>query len=266
MLRKRILTALVLLVLVLIIIFYANDALFSFALALLILGGAYEWTSLIPIKKAVLSYVVVLILLCVLVVIYTMPLSDTFFILPLVFWCYLALVVILYPRAQSLWAYPWGVFLSMLVLLPACFAALYTIKNVDLGNAYLTYLLFLIWGADTGAYVSGKLFGRYKLIPHVSPGKTFEGVLGAVIIVMLFSLIGQCYFLPQDIFLWYTLSFITLIAAVFGDLLVSMLKRRVKCKDTGHILPGHGGILDRIDSLLPSSVVFVYFAHSWRLI
>ena len=144
------------------------------------------------------------------------------------------------------------------VLVLGCFQALYGIR-LEYGSQHLLYLLCLIWGADTGAYFAGKAFGTHKLIPYVSPGKTLEGVLGALFTTAIIATIGLFQLNITAYLAWYLISFMIAIVSIFGDLLISMFKRHVGVKDTGTLLPGHGGILDRIDSLLSASVFFYSF-------
>ena len=117
----------------------------------------------------------------------------------------------------------------------------------------------LVWVADTGAYFSGRRFGRNKLAPAISPGKTREGVLGAMVLVTVYSIIAAYYFgldFSGTVYLLLLAVILTLVS-VAGDLYESVLKREHGVKDSGRILPGHGGALDRIDSVLAAMPVFV---------
>lgn len=131
--------------------------------------------------------------------------------------------------------------------------------------AWLICLLFLVWGADVGAYAAGRTLGRHKLAPSISPGKTWEGLVGglitAVLVVFIAAVWGGEYRQP-----WLLLLITAVIAliSVGGDLLVSLLKRHAGSKDTGHLLPGHGGIMDRIDSLCAAAPFFALAAIYWR--
>jgi len=107
-----------------------------------------------------------------------------------------------------------------------------------------------VWIADSAAYFAGKRFGRHKLAPSISPGKTWEGVLGACIAVALYA-VAICYFFDTEYWLVLLMLGIT-IASVMGDLIESLFKRQAGAKDSGSILPGHGGILDRVDGLTSS--------------
>lgn len=148
--------------------------------------------------------------------------------------------------------------LGLVVLLPT-FTSMYVLRN-SYGVGMLFYLLFLIWFADSGAYFFGKRFGKNKLIPNVSPGKTWEGVVGGIAASILFSLVFAYFneMITSDNYLLFIVAgIITIIFSIEGDLMESMFKRQVNIKDSSNILPGHGGILDRIDSLTSATPIFV---------
>jgi phosphatidate cytidylyltransferase len=131
--------------------------------------------------------------------------------------------------------------------------ALYTLLR--LGVAYLIAVLFIVWFADGGAYFAGKAFGRVKLAPAISPGKTWEGVVGGLALVALLAVgIG----LWQGLDIVVLLPFFLAVAAIsiIGDLTVSMFKRTAGVKDSGSLFPGHGGVLDRVDSVAAASPLF----------
>ncbi len=127
------------------------------------------------------------------------------------------------------------------------------------GNWLLLYLMTLVWVADIGAYFSGRAFGRHKLAPSISPGKTIEGVAGGLALNLLWISVVWWYsggwgvdYLP-----FLMVSLITVGFSVIGDLFESILKREAGVKDSSHLLPGHGGVLDRIDSLIAATPVFL---------
>lgn len=260
MLKKRVLTAVFLIPLVLLFVFKLNSVYFSALLMSLMLFSMNEWFNLLPLENKTLQCASVFLGAAMFVCLYFLPI-EFFIKIVVLWWIYFSFCLCFYPKMQNAWSNFILMFVSMFVILGGCFYAIYHIRMADQGSAYLLYLLCLIWGADTGAYFSGKAFGRVKLIPNVSPGKTVEGACGALVAVLIISYVGQCYFNIKAMALWYLVGGIVLFSSIFGDLLISMFKRRVNLKDTGNILPGHGGLLDRIDSLLSASVFF-YFSMS----
>jgi len=130
-------------------------------------------------------------------------------------------------------------------------------------NPYTLIMIFvLIWAYDTGAYLSGVAFGKHKLFPRISPKKSWEGVVGGVLLTVLAALAFSYFYHPVDTLGMTLAALLTAIGATFGDLAESMLKRSMDVKDSGKLLPGHGGILDRIDSLLfvgPLIYIFLLF-------
>jgi len=131
----------------------------------------------------------------------------------------------------------------------------------DLPNGFLLiFMVFLLtWMVDTGAYFSGRLFGNRKLAPSISPNKTQEGAIGGVVITILVAIILHFTLIPLGIFNAIILGLLVSIIGQIGDLFESLLKRSANIKDSGNILPGHGGILDRFDSILFTVPVTYYF-------
>lgn len=144
---------------------------------------------------------------------------------------------------------PWGVFGFFYIALPC--AALVQIRQMpDVGLSMTLWIFLLVWGTDTGAYLTGKLLGRHKLAPSISPGKTWEGAVGG----MAFGVAASALYLyatggPAP-FVHAALAAGLSVISQAGDLFESWIKRKCRVKDSGGILPGHGGVLDRIDGLL----------------
>ncbi len=145
-------------------------------------------------------------------------------------------------------------FMGFFVLMP--FWAM--INTMRLTNPYqLLFLLVLIWGADSAAYFVGRKWGRHKLAFRISPGKSWEGLAGAILFSIPIALIYSWTVEFSFSWLWIVIiSWVTVIFSVIGDLFESMLKRKANVKDSGQIIPGHGGLLDRIDSLTAAVPVF----------
>ena len=256
MFKQRLLTSLVLVPLVLLAIYYANIWLLGSVVLLLVAAGGWEWSYLIPIHR--LWNKIIFILALLLMVCLSVHWLNYWLVSGLVIWGLILLAVLTFPTSQSFWGYRilvGGACLFLLPLFVSTIAALYQHKQ---GKDLIVYLLCLVWAADIGAYLAGNWCGHTKLIPQVSPGKTVEGALGGFLLTMLVALIGFFYFSPQFVARWYAVSSCTALISMLGDLFISMLKRRSKLKDTGHVFPGHGGVLDRLDSLIAATPLFYY--------
>jgi phosphatidate cytidylyltransferase len=143
-----------------------------------------------------------------------------------------------------------GLTLSYLVL----------IRLMPEGEFLLIFLLLVTWAADTGAYYVGTLYGRRLLAPSISPKKTFEGLVGGFIGATIIAFIARWTFMPEFSSLeTVVLALFLTVAGLWGDLVESAIKRSVGVKDSGGLLPGHGGMLDRLDSLLFSAPAFYYY-------
>jgi phosphatidate cytidylyltransferase len=123
-------------------------------------------------------------------------------------------------------------------------------------------VFFLLWASDSGAYFAGKSFGKHKLFPRISPGKTWEGLAGGMLISLAIAYILGIYFQDLETWKWLCCAFIIVVAGTYGDLVESMLKRSLQIKDSGSLIPGHGGVLDRFDGMLMAAP-FVAFLLLW---
>lgn len=141
-------------------------------------------------------------------------------------------------------------------LLPAWALLSYLHSTEPRGRELVLAVLIIVWSADIGAFLVGRQFGQRKLAPNVSPGKTWEGVAGGAVFAALAGWFAS-EVLGVAAALFVGLAVVTALASVIGDLTVSMFKRNAGLKDSGHLLPGHGGVLDRIDSLTAAVAVFV---------
>jgi len=119
--------------------------------------------------------------------------------------------------------------------------------------------LFILWASDTGAYIAGTLFGRRKLFERISPKKSWEGAVGGAVLAFAFAFMMQMYFTVLAPWQWYCVAAIIIVGGIYGDLIESLLKRSIEIKDSGSMLPGHGGFLDRFDGLLISAPFIVAF-------
>jgi len=149
--------------------------------------------------------------------------------------------------------------LGFFILIPTWIALLVLHKHEVYGWHFVVFLLVLIWSADSGAYFAGRRWGKTKLANQISPKKTWEGVGGALLLSSFIALgyvwLNSMPLMTASLFL--LLSLITVVVSILGDLFESLFKRQMDIKDSGQILPGHGGILDRIDSLTAAAPIFV---------
>lgn len=263
MLLPRLITALILLPLVLGAIWMATPpalyGLFSVA-ALLV---ANEWAALMGYQGSAARASYVLLVGVALALLWWLPARETvmlvLFAASLLWWLWALVLIRGYPESlPAIPSRPLLGALGLLMIVPAISALSVLHMQVN-GPLKLIYVFGIVWAADVGAYFAGRTLGRNKLLPKVSPGKTREGAIGGVATVLLWSLIvGPWAFEPQSGLQWALLLGLTLLAAGFsivGDLAISMFKRRTGIKDTGSLLPGHGGLLDRVDSLLAAAPV-----------
>lgn len=266
MLKERIITALILLPIVLWCVFGAGDSSAFKALAgALVLVGAWEWTALMKVENLP-GRVAFVTLVAAGVVTAALPQAAPWHVslygLATGFWLIALRMVTGFPDSSRYWSK--GIVLlpmGLLLLIPAWSGL------VDLHQAspwWLMYLFLLVWGADTGAYFAGRALGKNKLAPAVSPGKTIEGMIGGLLLTMIIMTAVGFYreLTPLRFAAFAGLSLLTVLASVLGDLLESMVKRQAGVKDSGNIFPGHGGALDRIDSLTAAAPVF---ALGWAL-
>jgi phosphatidate cytidylyltransferase len=220
----------------------------SGVLALLWLAGAWEWAGLARCgTTARWVYVGIFLLLMIPAAVSPLPVRIDFLLaVALAGWCLAFVGVLTYPRRIRL---PWVLAAGPVALLPAWLILKLMHASQPRGPELTLLALALVWAADVGAYAAGRLFGRVKLAPQVSPGKTWEGVGGGVVLSLLVAYIGASWIglAPWPVV---AVASCTALVSVVGDLTVSMLKRNVGLKDTGHLLPGHGGVMDRIDGLI----------------
>lgn len=254
MLKHRILSAMVLIPLVLWIILYGHPWILGGLVAVVLAIAADEWMRLIPLQGVLEKVAYGLLLLGLTFIAWRYDVIAL--VIGVALWCVLVACILAYPNSQKLWGRRFVVAGWGGVLLPVTYISLANIYHHARGSELLIYLLFLVWAADTGGYFVGKKWGQKRLIPRVSPGKTLAGVLGGGAFLLGVSVGGALWFQPSHLEGWFSVAGVIFVAALFGDLFVSMLKRRVNLKDTGTLIPGHGGVLDRIDSLIAAVPVF----------
>ena len=251
MLKQRVITAVLGVAGLLLVLFALPSAAVQLVIALVILAGAWEWSGFLGARSTATraGYVLFIAALMGLVTWKAPLINGPLFIVAMAWWAAALVWIFFFPTpipASVRWA------AGALVLVPLCSAliVLYLASPVILLGG-----LLIVWAADTGAFVAGKLFGRVKLAPLISPGKSWEGVIGGLLTVALLALAGAQLF---DVRVAVLVPFCLAVAcaSVVGDLTVSMFKRTAGLKDSGSLFPGHGGVLDRIDSVAAAAPLF----------
>ncbi len=261
-LKQRVITAIILVAIVLAVIVLLPAAWFQMFVALFIALGAAEWCALAGLAGKLwrATFGVACLALMFVLAHIELALGEILLTVSALWWVLALMLVCLYPKAAGLWHRSVVLLpLGLVVLLPG-FIALSRLRELDDYAFYILLLIALIAAADSGAYFAGRAFGKHKLAPRVSPNKTLEGFVGgqvAVCVVLWAMLLGRGVEVTTVQAVLITLGAIVLAAAsVVGDLFESMLKRQAGVKDSGALLPGHGGVLDRIDSLTAALPVY----------
>lgn len=254
MLRQRVITALVLAPFVLFVILWVPHPITMGVLALLVAAGAWEWSAFpgFTHRSARLAYVA-FIAACLAAAWYlgveSVP-SNLLLHASIAWWVVALLWIGFAPgsvnRATAAIA-------GLFALVPVWLAL---VRLHAESSQLMLFLLLLVVAADVGAYFAGRAFGKHKLAPRVSPGKTWEGVGGGLAGAALLAAFGVWWF-GMDTVPFMALCIVVAIASVVGDLTESMFKRHAGLKDSGNLLPGHGGVLDRVDSVTAAAPVFL---------
>lgn len=256
-LRTRVLTAAALAALLLTVVLWLPDWVAITIVTLLALAGAWEWSAFVrlaaPLPRAAYVLLVAALLALAWRISVTPAGRDLLLTVALLWWLAALVWVAFAPRRVSAWS---AAAAGVLALVP-CWLALVRLRlALPHGAEWLLFAFVLVWVADIGAFFFGRRFGRVRLAPRVSPAKTWEGVLGAIAVSALVAIAGSRWFdVPLGAFLPLCLTVVGF--SIVGDLTESLLKRFVGLKDSGSVFPGHGGVLDRIDSLTGAAPVLL---------
>ncbi len=261
MLKQRILTALLLAPVVIVIILKGDELIFTLFTAFLAMMIGYEWFQCVkksPINSLVMSALVGISIIFINKASFIEIDVVRILIAACVIWLICFMWLFKPHEGKGKYAKKYALGVGVLLLFGA---SLISIHQLPQNGVQLTLALFmLVWVADIGAYVSGKTFGKHKLAPQVSPGKTVEGMIGGLLFTAIYGAIIASW-LGYN---WkYFVVFFPLIAviSVIGDLFASLLQRHNNIKDSGFLLPGHGGFLDRFDSLIAATPFYFAFIH-----
>ncbi|MDB6143136.1 MAG: hypothetical protein JWP80_2180 [Pseudomonas sp.] len=268
MLKQRIITALILLPIALCGFFLLDGASFAWFIGLVVTLGAWEWARLAGFEAQIARVAYAGVIAALLFLMYLLPDLAPWVLGAAVLWWLLATFLVLtYPQSSTHWASAaCKLVIGLLILLPA-WQGLVLIKQWELGNWLILAVMVLVWGADIGAYFSGKAFGKRKLAAKVSPGKSWEGMFGGLVASLIITAVVGLFrgWSGSQLIFGLLGAAIVVLISVVGDLTESMFKRQSGIKDSSNLLPGHGGVLDRIDSLTAAIPVFavLLWAANW---
>lgn len=255
MLKQRILTALVLVPVVIWAMVFAEHDWFAALVIVAFALVAWEWGKLVypaALVAAVLALLVTAMLIDM-IWLQWLPARQTNIMFAAVFLWMMSLPWLFIRNTLSSVAK----FVSGVVAISASAFALLALHAESTHGEWILLAFVFVWASDVGGYVAGRLFGRHRLAPAISPAKTWEGVAGSVLLSIAVALLAA-YLLNSSwpAWAWAGIAVVLTFGAVVGDLVESLLKRQAGVKDSGHVLPGHGGMLDRLDSILPVAPVF----------
>lgn len=270
MLKQRVITAVVLAPIVIALVFLLTDLYFALFIGLVVAIGSWEWANIADFEgwqRYLFSFVFILLML----VAYNFIPANYILWFGAAWWALALVLVVQYPKLKNLWSGVWQRSLLVIPVLIPAWISMLQLKQYQDSSLLILLLIFLIWGADIGAYFTGRAFGKVKLAPNVSPGKSWEGLAGGVVSALVIVSIMMILWDKIDLMSMAGVVFLlicltVILVSVLGDLTESMLKRQRGIKDSGSLLPGHGGILDRIDSIVAAAPIFALLlsVYGWQ--
>ena len=251
------------------LLFWAPAYLCHVFLALVYLLAAYEWSAFLYESDSWwrLAYVIGMGILALLSALLPVTLIMG---IGVGWWLFGSFLVYCYPVLRTWWSTQLGLgIMSVFILLPF-YMGLSWLYQSDWSSAAILFVLLIVWSADIGAFFSGRYFGQHALAKMISPNKTWEGVAGGVLLAVAVSAVGLSLWRQPGAWsmvaglILLVMVILTALISVIGDLIESMVKRHRGVKDSGNLIPGHGGILDRIDALtaaVPCFVLMFWYAQ-----
>ena len=271
MLKQRVITALILAPLIVLSVLFFSHMALAIEMGLILMLAGWEWARLAGIHKQSGRLVYAFVIGGLLLSLTWLMHSNLNSLKPILYftsaWWLVAAILIIVANSRkitvtnniSLLAMSVNLLVGVLILCGAFVSIIAIHRFAPDGSIYILILFLLIWSADIAAYFSGKAFGRHKLAANVSPGKTWEGVAGGMLATGVVAYIIGVYLKLDSTLIFYfvIIAIVSIAFSIVGDLLESLFKRRAGVKDSSQLLPGHGGILDRIDSLLAAAPLFL---------
>ncbi len=265
-LKQRILTGLVLAPIMIGGIFYLPMMQFMLFIGVITALGAWEWANLSGIQNKLgrVAYTGAISIILYGLWYFDLDQNSDLLYIAFAWWLSAFVLVRTHPKFKAIWSGTVPRLLMGLIILLPMWMGFVQIKSYPDSGYLIIFVMFIVWGADVGAYFAGRTFGKHKLAPNVSPGKTWEGVYGGLATTMLIALVAglalQDYIhmelTMKQWSLLFLATFVVTAVSVVGDLVESMMKRHRGIKDSSNLLPGHGGVMDRIDSMTAALPVF----------
>ena len=248
--KQRIITAVIALLALLLVLFVVPDWAAFAVIVVVMLGGAWEWSAFLGTSSMTVRLAYVATIAALLAAVSFLAVDVTMILQAAMLWWVVALIwTFFFPTAIPT-VVRWLVGAIVLVPLYLALISLYTADPL-----ILLFALLIVWVADSGAFFTGKTMGRVKLAPQISPGKTWEGVIGGLVAVVLLTLLRSTW-VDTDLTVFIPFCLAVACVSIVGDLTVSMFKRTAGVKYSGILFPGHGGVLDRIDSVAAAAPLF----------
>ena len=249
--KQRVITAVIALVVLGIVLFALPPLAVRIAIGALVVAGAWEWSGLLGGQRVGLRMVFVTLVAALLAAVqfFLGAWTQEILLVSLCWWFLALLWTFAFPTPIPVFV-RWVVGVTVLVPLYVALMRLYAADPM-----ILLFALLIVWVADSGAYFAGRAMGKVKLAPQISPGKTWEGVIGGLVAVGLLVAIRSIW-VESDLMILIPFCLAVGALSVVGDLTVSMFKRTAGVKDSGSLFPGHGGVLDRIDSVAAAAPLF----------
>jgi phosphatidate cytidylyltransferase len=263
MLKQRVLTAIVLVPLALLLIFFATPQVFRAVVSLILLVSSLEYGRLSGLGR-IGTVALIVVQAVIFLLLFNNWAGARELMLPILTaacltWCLMLLRLVTFqPDRPPPFGYSILGFACSVASMTFAWVAFAMIRDLPFGEYWIICLLFIVWAADIGGYFSGRHFGGRKLAPRISPSKTWAGLWGGFVLSIAVA-IAFALALPRlesGVISLALLAAVTMLASVGGDLFISIQKRTMGLKDTGALLPGHGGVLDRFDSLLAAAPFF----------